>query len=249
MTVTQVSRSRNFIATALIKHSQRLSSTPLKAWIAVKHTGEVIAAHCTCMAGVGEACFEQRSGRITASKLREILHTDPLQPSISLIKSICYPEMRLFTSAACKYGCDHEDTARLKYFELMGKVHKKLIVIQSGFILDPMYPFLGATPDGLVHCEWCQSGVLEIKCPYSCKDKTFTDAAQQKPFCLQENEDGSLKLKQDHSYYYQIQMQMMLCHVEYGEFVVWREGGSIHHERILFNSDFWMMHLRTLKCS
>ena len=182
--------------------------------------------------------FEQRSGRITASKLREVLHTDPLQPSISLIKSICYPEMRLFTSAACKYGCDHEDTARLKYFELMGKVHKKLIVIQSGLILDPMYPFLGATPDGLVHCECCQSGVLEIKCPYSCKDKTFTDAAQQKSFCLQENEDGSLKLKQDHSYYYQIQMQMMLCHVEYGEFVVWREGGSIHHERILFNSDF-----------
>ena len=47
VTATQVSRSRNFIATALIKHSQRLSSTPLKAWVAVKHTGEVIAAHCT----------------------------------------------------------------------------------------------------------------------------------------------------------------------------------------------------------
>ena len=146
--------------------------------------------------------------------------------------------MRLFTSAACKHECDHEDTARLKYFELMGKVHKKLIVIQSELILDPIYPFLGATPDGLVYCEYCQSGVLEIKCPYSCKDKTFTDAAQQTSFCLQENEDGSLKLKQHHYYYYQIQMQMMPCHVEYGEFVVWRECGSIHHERILFNSDF-----------
>ena len=56
VTATQISRSRNFIATALIKHSQRLSGTPLKAWIVVKHTGEVIAAHCTCMAGVGEAC-------------------------------------------------------------------------------------------------------------------------------------------------------------------------------------------------
>ena len=45
VTATQVSQSRNFIATALIKHPQRLSNTPLKAWIAVKHTGEVIAAH------------------------------------------------------------------------------------------------------------------------------------------------------------------------------------------------------------
>ena len=92
--------------------------------------------------------FEQRSGRVTASKLREV---HPLQPSVSLIKSICYPEMRLFTSTACKYGCDHEDAARLKYIEVLGKVHKKLIVIQSGLILDPMWPFLGATPDGLVH--------------------------------------------------------------------------------------------------
>lgn len=29
----------------------------------------------------------------------------------------------------------------------------------------------------------------------------------------------------------------MLCHVKYGDFVVWR-GGNIHHERILFDSDF-----------
>lgn len=91
--------------------------------------------------------FKQRSGRITASKLREVLHTDPLQPSISLIKSICYPEMRLFTSTACKYGCDHEDAARLKYIKVLGKVHKNEIVIQSGLILDPILPFLGATPE------------------------------------------------------------------------------------------------------
>ena len=102
-----------------------------------------------------------------------MLHTDPLQPSISLIKSICYPEMRLFTSTACKYGCNHEDAARLKYIEVLGKVHKNLIVIQSGLILDPMLPFFGATPDGLVHCDCCQCGILEIKCPYSCKDKVL----------------------------------------------------------------------------
>ena len=80
----------------------------------------------TCIQAKSRTWFEQRSGRVTASKLREVLHTDPLQPSISLIKSICYSEMRLFTSTACKYGCDHEDAARLKYVELFGEVHKKL---------------------------------------------------------------------------------------------------------------------------
>ena len=44
--------------------------------------------------------FELRAGRITASKLHEAVHTNHMQPSISLIKSICYPEQRQFTSAA-----------------------------------------------------------------------------------------------------------------------------------------------------
>ena len=56
VTSVQLSRSKNFVATALVKHSQKLTSPPLKTWVAVKQTGEVISAHCTCMAGLGEAC-------------------------------------------------------------------------------------------------------------------------------------------------------------------------------------------------
>ena len=35
--------------------------------------------------------FQQRTGCITASKLCDILHTECLQPSLSIIQSICYP--------------------------------------------------------------------------------------------------------------------------------------------------------------
>ena len=42
--------------TALVKHSQGLSSPSLRVWIGVKQCGEVICAHCTCMAGAGKAC-------------------------------------------------------------------------------------------------------------------------------------------------------------------------------------------------
>jgi len=55
--------------------------------------------------------FQQRSGRVTASKLKSVICTDPSQPSPSLIKSICYPEMCKFTSDACTYGCKHEAEA------------------------------------------------------------------------------------------------------------------------------------------
>lgn len=37
-------------------HSQRLSDVPLSPWIIIQPDGKVLAAHCNCMAGLGEAC-------------------------------------------------------------------------------------------------------------------------------------------------------------------------------------------------
>ena len=45
-----------FLALAQVKHSQRISASPLKPWIAVEKVGTVLCAHCTCKAGLGEAC-------------------------------------------------------------------------------------------------------------------------------------------------------------------------------------------------
>ena len=39
-----------------VKHSQKLTATPLHPWIAAERNGIIICAHCTCMAGLGEAC-------------------------------------------------------------------------------------------------------------------------------------------------------------------------------------------------
>ena len=41
------------VVSGKVKHSQRLSSTPLQPWIAVEEEGLVISAHCNCL---GEAC-------------------------------------------------------------------------------------------------------------------------------------------------------------------------------------------------
>ena len=43
-------------------------------------------------------------------------------------------------------------------------------------------------------------------------------------FCL-EVADGSLKLKEDHAYYYQVQLQMKMCQVEFAYFVLWKQEG------------------------
>lgn len=45
-----------YLVSAHVRHSQRISASPTKAWMAVKQDGRIICAHCTCMAGLGEAC-------------------------------------------------------------------------------------------------------------------------------------------------------------------------------------------------
>lgn len=37
-------------------HSQAFREKSLMPWLLVKRDGEVLLAHCTCMAGLGEAC-------------------------------------------------------------------------------------------------------------------------------------------------------------------------------------------------
>ena len=45
------------ILAASVKHSQKLTAPPLHPWIAAEKNGNILCAHCTCMAGLGEACF------------------------------------------------------------------------------------------------------------------------------------------------------------------------------------------------
>ena len=42
--------------TARVKHSQKLSATPVKPWVGVEQNGTILCCHCTCLAGLGEAC-------------------------------------------------------------------------------------------------------------------------------------------------------------------------------------------------
>ena len=123
--------------------------------------------------------FHQRSGRITASKLKAAAHTDLAQPSQSLIMSICYPHNHQFQSQATAWGCTHEETARKAYVAQMVKEHPGFSVCKSGLVIHPLYPHMGASPDGLIKCRCCGPGVLKVKCPFSCKDKSFMEATAE----------------------------------------------------------------------
>ena len=43
--------------------------------------------------------------------------------------------------------------------------HRGFVCTDSRLVISTTHPFIGASPDGNIHCECCGPGVLEIKCP------------------------------------------------------------------------------------
>lgn len=113
------------------------------------------------------------------------------------------------------WGCEHEKVALESYIKKSGH-HTDIVVSESGLVIDASYPHMGASPDGIVTCACCGRGVIEIKCPYSCRDKTFLEATGD---------------------YYQVQAEMKFCQCLYCDFFVWSEE-DIVIERIVPDIEF-----------
>lgn len=180
--------------------------------------------------------FRYRAGRITASRFRQILHTDPHQPSVSLVKNVCYPEIQKFSTKATVWGCEHEKDALQAYKTQIMTSHSGLSVTSCGFFICVEHPFLGASPDALAECNCCGLGVVEVKCSLCAQESSIEEAVDGVgSFCL-ERADGNLQLKRKHPYYYQIQLQIFVTKRSYCDFVVWTEE-ELHVERIALDED------------
>ena len=106
---------------------------------------------------------------------------------------------------------------------------------------------LAASPDGVVSCDDIIVGLLEIKCPYSCRNMTVRDACSEvKSFYCQLDDENCIHLKKDHHYYYQVQGAMGLTGAQWCDFVVWTPKECII-ERIPYDEKFWELTKQHLK--
>jgi len=104
--------------------------------------------------------FKYRAGRVTASCIKAVCHTDVTNPAQSLGgKSICYPEAFNFTSKQTSWGCRHEKKARERYEKAVRLKHNNLQVAECGLFINPQWPFVGASPVGIITCDCCPKGV------------------------------------------------------------------------------------------
>ncbi|XP_046557352.1 LOW QUALITY PROTEIN: uncharacterized protein LOC124266603 [Haliotis rubra] len=120
------------------------------------------------------------------------------------------------------WGINHERNAIDQYHKLGAKVEETGIWLHESGIL-------GASPDGIVLTPIPQSAtpppdIIEVKCPFSARDKPPLDAIGQKNFCLVRT-DGRITLPNDHEYYHQIQGQLYIMGKTCCDLLIWTSRG------------------------
>lgn len=146
-----------------------------------------------------------------------------------VVKSILYQSF--YGTFATKWGKDHETVAIDQFAE-----EHNVKVECCGLFIDKDYPYLAATPDGLIG----EDGIVEVKCPSSASQFTPFDAIHEKKIKFAVFLDGQLNLKKSHNYYYQIQGQLHISRKEYCIFMVWTPLG-LAFEKVSLNVNFVLL--------
>ena len=150
---------------------------------------------------------------------------------------------------ALAHGITTEAEARRLYLEGMKK-HRgdNVIVYDSGLVVDPRFPFLGATPDGKVLESGCTLpfGLIEIKCPYSGASKSFDEKCAERDFYMKKDQNAEDEYRlvktrgRGKHYYQQVQGQLAITGMPWCDFIVFLSGSrEMAVERIYFNKDYW----------
>ena len=71
---------------------------------------------------------------------------------------------------------------------------------EPGLFLSQAYTYLGDSPDGVIRCNCCGEGILEIKCPWTSREKLNSGYITQPEPCLTYDDSSKISLKKCHPY-------------------------------------------------
>jgi len=116
-----------------------------------------------CMEQRTEEWFSARLGKVTASRVADVLAKIKSGESASrknykmelVVQRLTGKAGESFTNAAMEWGTEQEPFARMAY-----EAHTSTFVKEEGFVDHPTIEGFGCSPDGIVG-----DGLIEIKCP------------------------------------------------------------------------------------
>ena len=134
---------------------------------------------------------------------------------------------------ALLYGQQMEEIAIEAFLQLNLSKHENLKCLRMGLRLYEKAPMLGASVDGIIECDCHGQTLLEVKCPYSLRDKSINAEGCKLPYFTDE-----LQLKKQHSHYTQVQFGMGVYGIKNAVFLVWSEVDLVINN-IAFDKEFF----------
>lgn len=184
--------------------------------------------------------YAARRHRITASNFGAAANHHKLSPRHELVRAMLWKHT--FTgNEMTAWGTDKEPVA-CDWYEKRGqeRVGKDNFWVEdTGLNVDVQRPWLAVSPDGLVHERDPETGervdyLLEIKCPWSLKDRKKGDGDFYPVVDLPNGVSGPIP----HYYYDQIQGVMGVLGLPYADFLVWTpEEAQV--TRFPFDRKYW----------
>lgn len=148
--------------------------------------------------------FEKRKGRVTGSNIGAILGINksksPENVMREMVRAYHDAPKEFEGNILTEYGVENEPCA-LEAFKLL---NPSLTVEETGFHISDERNWIGASPDGLID----SNAVLEIKCPFG-----------------KRNRNDFLPLKEQPSYYAQVQFEMYCTKRNFAYFFQWSKEG------------------------
>jgi len=217
----------------------------------IKYTADNLSKIQECTVGQSDNVewYNQRMGALTASNFGRVLRfmRNESRKVEGLLKQVQNYAMRGMQSVpktnipSLQWGLKCESVAKKAYESLMRNSHSSLVISHSGLCVDADYPFLRASPDGIVTCS-ChgESWLIEAKCPWNARNMDPLDAVTSGTIKYMDfnNDELSLIPGEGRGYYEQVQGTMAVTGMTRCDVILWTLCGILV-KSVSFDEDFW----------
>lgn len=187
--------------------------------------------------------FKYRQGIVTSSNFNRVASNSktvkkngPNKATEALVETLVNGST-FRGNKATQYGLKQEPKAVSLYLKKMKEMHTGATIHSCGLFISSAHEYLGASPDRLFFCSCHGKRLVEVKCPYTLRDKSRT--VQSLDF-IKTDENGTLFLKTTgNSYFDQIQGQMGVTGIHKCDLVVF-DGSRVEIIEVSFDSEYWL---------
>lgn len=175
---------------------------------------------------------ELRKNMLTASNFGLVVKRRENTSKANLVENILY-KCNLSNIAAVAHGVENEHLALQQL-----AIQENITIEPCGLFVDHEFPFIGATPDGLIG----QDIIVEVKCPLVAFKNDLEECLKQNKIQIWKYNQKSelIEVNKNSNWYHQIQGQLHVTRRKKCLFAVWSgENKPLKTELIKNDDDFW----------